>query len=270
MPIENVRLEYRGNIAIVTINRPRKRNALNADMFSHLETATAQLNANLPRVVILTGEGDTAFCTGFDVHPDNPMSEHLLKAVERKDKSLARKSIGRVREVTDALTALPVPIIAAVNGQAYGGGAEIAARCDLRVMDSDAVICFSETRLGLMPDFGGTPSLVRLVGPSVAADLILTARKISAQEALELKLVNRISAPGKSLEAAIALAETIAANGPKAVRAALEVIRRSPDLPLSDALALEIDNAAALIASGEFLHGVAAFLEKKTPVFPED
>jgi len=269
MPEENVKLEYRGKIAIVTINRPRRRNALNADMFSHLEAVVAKIKANLPRVVILVGEGDTAFCAGFDVHPDNPMSEYLLKAAENEDKALALKSIGRVREVTDTLTALPVPIIAAVNGQAYGGGAEIAMRCDLRVMDPAAVICFSETRLGLMPDFGGTPSLVRLVGPSVATDLILTARKISANEALELKLVNRISAPNKSLDEAIALAETIAANGPKAVRAALAVIRRSPDLPLPDALELELDSATALIASGEFIHGVAAFLEKKEPVFPD-
>ena len=269
MPGGRVILDYRGNIAIVTINRPRRRNALNADMFSHLEAVIAQLKENLPRVVILVGEGDTAFCAGFDVHPDNPMSEYLLKAAENKDKSLALKSIGRVREVTDALMALPVPIISAVNGQAYGGGAEIAMRCDLRVVDPAAVICFSETRLGLMPDFGGTPSLVRLVGPSVAVDLILTARKISANEALELKLVNRISAPNKSLDEAIALAETIATNGPKAVRAALAVIRRSLDLPLGDALALEIDTATALIASGEFIHGVAAFLEKKAPVFPD-
>jgi enoyl-CoA hydratase/carnithine racemase len=149
------------------------------------------------------------------------------------------------------------------------GGAEIATRCDLRVMDPDAVICFSETRLGLMPDFGGIPSLVRIVGPSFAADLILTARNVSAQEALDLKLVNRVSAPGKAIEDALTLAETIASNGPRAVRAALEVIRRSQDMPLKAALALELERAVDLVVSGEFIYGVSAFLEKKPPEFSD-
>ena len=269
MSEESVNLDYRGNIAIVTVNRPQKRNAFNAAMFSHLAEVTTQLRANLPRVVILTGEGQTAFCAGFDVHPDNPLSADFLKAAENNDEAPARKAIERVREVVDGLIELPVPVIAAINGQAYGGGAEIAVRCDLRVMDPTAVICFAETRLGLMPDFGGSPYLVRLVGPSVAADLILTARKVPANEALLLKLVNRLSAPDNSLNEALALGQTIAANGPKAIRAALEVIRRSPDLPLKESLTLEQDRAISLIASGEFILGVTAFLDKKSPVFPD-
>lgn len=264
----NIRLDGKDHIAILTLDRPDKRNALNAQMFSGLEAAAIELKANLPRALVLTG-GGKAFCAGFDVHPDNPMNEHILQAAAKNDTSLALKSIGRIREVADALMALPIPIIAALNGMAFGGGAEIAVRCDLRVMDPEAVICFSETRLGLMPDFGGTPSLVRLAGPSVAADLILTARKIAAGEALELGLANRVSAPGKALDEAVTLAETIAANGPKAVRAALEVIRKSPDMPLEGALALELKKAVDLVASGEFIYGVSAFLEKKPPEFPE-
>lgn len=269
MPTEEVRVEYRGRTAVVTLDRPEKRNALNARMFSRLETVVEALAADLPRALVLTGGGDKAFCAGFDVHPDNPMNAHMVEAAENRDTSAALKSIGRIREVVDALVALPIPTIAAVNGMAYGGGAEIAVRCDLRVMDPGAVICFSETRLGLMPDFGGTPSLVRLAGSSVAADLILTARRISAQEAFDLKLANRISAPGKALDEALALAETIAANGPKAVRAALEVIRRSQDMPLCDALALELERAVDLVASGEFINGICAFLEKIPPEFPD-
>ena len=269
MPAETVRLEFKKHVAVITLDRPDKKNALNAQMFSLLEAAVREIEMNPPRVLVVTGEGDKAFCAGFDVHPDNPMNEYMLQAVADKNTSEALKSIGRIREVADALIALPVPIVAAVNGLAFGGGAEIAVRCDLRVMDPDAIICFSETRLGLMPDFGGIPSLVRLAGPSIAADLVLTARKVSAQEALDLKLVNRISAPGKAFEEALALAETIAANGPGAVRSALEVIRSSQDMPLEDALALELKKAVDLVMSGEFIYGVAAFLEKKPPEFPE-
>ncbi len=270
MTEKNITLTYQGKIAIITLNKPQKRNALDANMWSQLEEVITELKVNLPRVVILVGQGDIAFCAGFDVHPDNSMLVGLLESAEKHDEAPARKSIGRVREVTDSLIELPVPIIAAINGQAYGGGAEIAMRCDLRVMDPAAVICFSETRLGLMPDFGGTPSLVRLVGPSVATDLVLTARKVTADEALALRVINRISNPGKSLDDAIALGETISANGPKAVRSALEVIRRSQDLSLSDALTLELNRAVSLISSGECIHGVTAFLGKTTPVFPDE
>jgi len=268
MSAGNIHLEAKDHVAILTLDRPEKRNALDAQMFTGLEAAVGKLKASLPRALVLTGNGK-AFCAGFDVHPDNPMNEHMLQAAAEKDTSLALKSIGRIREVADALMALPIPIVAALNGLAFGGGAEIAVRCDLRVMDPDAVICFSETRLGLMPDFGGTPSLVRLVGPSVATDLILTARRVTAPEALDLSLVNRVSTPGKALDEAVALAKTIAGNGPKAVRAALEVIRKSPDMPLEDALALELKKAVDLVASGEFIYGVSAFLEKKPPEFPD-
>ena len=164
---------------------------------------------------------------------------------------------------------LPVPIIAAINGLAYGGGAEIATRCDLRVMDADALICFSEVRLGLMPDHGGVVGLTRLLGASRAADLILTARKVGAEEALQMGLINRISPPGKALEDARELARAIAENGPRAVRHALKVIRRTVDISTMDALELETEEAVTLIAGGECIHGITAFLSKIKPVFPE-
>jgi enoyl-CoA hydratase/carnithine racemase len=177
--------------------------------------------------------------------------------------------LGELRAILDRLFALPIPIIAAVNGLAYGGGAELASRCDLRVLDPAATICFSETKLGLMPDWGGGVALTRLIGPARAADLILTGRKIDANEAMALGLANRVSAPGASVAEAIALAESIASNGPRAVRSALEVIRRTPDMPLQEALALELDRASALIASGECVFGIGAFLSRTPPSFPD-
>jgi enoyl-CoA hydratase len=160
-----------------------------------------------------------------------------------------------------------VPIIAALGGLAYGGGAEIAARCDLRVADPRATLCFSEVRLGLMPDLGGGVALARLVGAGRAADLILTARKVRAEEALALGLVNRGSEQGASLDEALALAQEIAANGPRAVRAALAVIRGNADLSWREALHGELEAAAQLIASGECQVGIAAFLSRTPPQF---
>ena len=229
----------------------------------------AELKSSLPRVIVLTGAGDKAFCSGFDVNPENPLLKPLLAAMESHDKGPAYELIRRVRTSTDSLVSLPIPIIAAINGLAYGGGAEIAARCDLRVMDSKAVICFSEVRLGLMPDPGGVVGLTRLVGASQAADLILTARKVGAEEALQLGLTNRISAPGKALEEALCLALAITQNGPRAVRHALSVIRKTVDLTTQEALELETEEAVTLIASGESIHGVAAFLTRQKPEFPE-
>jgi enoyl-CoA hydratase len=264
-----VDLERRGRVAVVTFNRPRRKNSLDEHMWSCIEKIAASLRESLPRAVVITGAGDEAFCSGFDVNPENPQVARLADAVQNHLKGPAMELIRRVRTGADSLVCLPVPVIAAVNGLAYGGGAEIASRCDLRVIDPQAVFCFSEVKLGLMPDHGGVVGLTRLIGPSKAADLILTGRKVSAGEAVALGLVNRISAPGKALEEAMELAEAIVENGPHAVRHALKVIRRTPDLTCDQALALETLEAVDLIASGECIAGIAAFLTKQKPEFPD-
>lgn len=264
-----ISVKRQGHIAIMTLDRPAKHNALDQHMWDCLDKSVTDLGQNLPRVIVLTGAGDKAFCAGFDVHPDNPLLTPLLAAAESRDKGPADELIRRVRTSTDKLVSLPVPIIAAINGLAYGGGAEIASRCDLRVMDPQAVFCFSEVRLGLMPDHGGVVGLTKLVGASRAADLILTARKVDAQESLQLGLTNRITAPGKVLEDALDLALSIAQNGPRAVRHALCVIRKIHDLTTRDALDLETQEAVDLIASGESIHGVTAFLTRQKPDFPD-
>lgn len=269
MKRESIIIERRGHVGIVTINRPEKRNAFDEALFHALEKATAELSAGLPRAVVITGAGEKAFSAGFDVSPDNPMIKRIVDAASRKDPGPARELIGAIRRAYDGFTALPVPLIAAINGLAFGGGAELAVRCDLRVMDPGAVICFSETSLGLMPDHGGGAALSGLVGTSRAADLILTGRRVGADEALALGIINRISGEGRALEEAIALAETIAANGPRAVRSALAVIRERQNHSYREMLSMEAEMAAALISSGECFHGVGALLEKKKPVFPD-
>lgn len=263
-----VRLERKGPIAILTLERPAKKNALNQDVWRALEAALRELEAKLPRAVVLTG-APPAFCAGVDVHPGNPMSAAMMQGIQDKSAERPRATLTEMRRVVDALVALPVPVIGAINGLAFGGGAEIAARLDMRVADREATLCFSEVRLGLMPDLGGGVALTRLVGPARAADLILTARRVGADEALRLGLVDRVSETGKSLELAVEVAQAIAGNGPRAVRSALEVIRKTADLTAAEALALELGLAAELIASGECVHGVSALFSKTEPEFPD-
>ena len=266
---ERVLLERRGRAAILTINRPERLNTMNLAFFEALDVALDAIEADLPRALIVTGAGDRAFSAGFDVNPDNPMVAELMKGLQNKDREAAYQLLARCRRSVDRLAGVPVPVIAAINGLAYGGGAEISSRCDLRVMDPDAVISFSEVRLGLMPDWGGGPALVRMVGRSRATDLFVTARKVSAQEALSLGLANRVSEPGKVLECALQVAEEIGANGPRAVRAALKIMRTTLDLDFEAALDAEINEAADLIASGECIHGITALMSKTKPDFPD-
>lgn len=263
-----VHIERLGAVAVITLDRPARRNALDEAMWLALGRAADELAGRLPRAVVLTGAGDT-FSAGMDVNPDNPQVARLVAAVASGDTAPPRAMLDGIHAVLARLFALPVPLIAAVGGLAYGGGAEIATRCDLRVVDPAATICFSEVRLGLMPDLGGGVALARLLGPGRAADLILTARKLDAREALALGFANRVSAPGAARAEAIALAEQIAGNGPRAVRAALDILRRATDLPWRDAVAAEVDAAAHLIATGECQQGIAAVLGRTTPRFAD-
>ncbi len=268
MTAAGVRLERNDNIATIILDRPGRRNTLNATMWTELAAVVAELETSLPMVVVITGAGESAFCAGMDVNPDNPQIKAVMDAVGCHERAPVEQLISELRSVMDRLVSLPVPIIAALNGNAFGGGAELAVRCDLRVMDPDARLCFSEVRLGLMPDWGGGVALTRLAGPGIAGELILTGRSIKAERALRLGLINRVSASGKALEEALAMAQTIAENGPRAVRSALALIRQTPDLTYAAALDLEYEKAVSLITSGECIHGIAAFISKEKPQFP--
>jgi len=265
-----IAIERKGRLALVTMRRPQRMNAFNQAMFAELEKTARELSIPpTPRAVILTGAGDDAFCAGFDVNPDNPMVAEMARGLEHGQIEPIQGCIEALRASVDRFVSLPIPIIAAINGKAFGGGAELAVRCDLRVMDPAAQICFSEVRLGLMPDWGGGVTLTHLVGSAVAGDLILTARRIGAHEAMQLGLVNRVSAPGNAVGTAMELAEMILSSGPRAVRCALKVIRTGRNLSLADALDLEKRTAIDLIASGECLYGIGAFLSREQADFPD-
>ena len=153
MKPEGIDVERKGPLAVVTLRRPHRLNAFNRAMFDQLEDAARKLSAApVPRAVIVTGAGPDAFCSGFDVNPDNPMVARMARAMEQRDKEPISRSIARLRAAVDRFVALPVPVIAAINGKAFGGGAELAVRCDLRVMDPAAEICFFRGPPG--PDAG--------------------------------------------------------------------------------------------------------------------
>ena len=267
--METIRLERNGHVAHLILNRPERRNAFNEAMWSALEQRTEEIRAAMPRVLVASGNPTGGFSAGFDVNPDNPMVVAFIQALEQGDRHPAERLIARMRTAVDNLTRLPIPVIAAITGDAFGGGAELAIRCDMRIMSAEARLCFSEVTLGLMPDWGGGVALTRLAGRARAAELILSGEPVTATAAEAMGLTNRVCAPADVVSQAMGLARRIAANGPEAVRRALSIIRDTPDLPEAAALALESRRAVDLIMTGECVHGIGAFLEKRDPVFQD-
>jgi len=266
----DVTLERHDTVALITLDRPERQNAIDERMVARLGEAVNELESALPRAIVVTGGGSDAFSAGLDIRPgSNPAAAALLQAVQQQDRGAIEKLLARLRQPVDRLMSLPVPVIAAVNGIAFGAGAEIVARCDLRVADAGAIFCFINTRMGLMPSFGGVPALTRLVGPARAADLLLSARKFRATEALGLGMLNRLAEPGMAAEEALKFANSIASNGPRAVRATLRVLRESAGVSLDEGLQMELGAAAGVFASGEFAYGLQAIQDQTEAEFPD-
>ena len=257
-----VTLQRRGELALVTLDRPAKLNALDQPMWEAMEAVLQELSAALPRAVVITGAGD-AFCAGHDIHPDSPLTAAMAKGMFAGDPTPVRDTLRQLKETLGKLAALPVPTIAAINGKAYSGGVELTLCCDLRVMDANAVICLQETRLGMMPDLGGTVRLISLIGRARALDLIYTSRKVRAEEAMALGLVNRVAPPGDCLAAALELAGQIALNGPAAL-AGVKAVALHLDVKEQD-FEVETEQAVATILSGEPDEGVSAWMARRPP-----
>ncbi|MDX2207461.1 MAG: enoyl-CoA hydratase-related protein [Gemmatimonadales bacterium] len=244
-------------IAVVTINRPDKLNALNAQVFSDLSDLLDRIKGDQTiRAVIVTGAGPKAFVAGADIGE--------LAAVDGAEG--ARLS-ARGQAVFRDLERLPIPVIAAVNGFALGGGCELAMACHLRLAAPAAKFGQPEVKLGLIPGYGGTVRLPRLVGRGRALELLLTARVIDAEEALRIGLVERIVAADALLDEARAMARTILAMGPRAVALCLSTVDAALDLDLDAALAVEAGAFGAACASDDKREGTAAFLEKRPAAF---
>jgi enoyl-CoA hydratase len=246
------------HILLVTLNRPNVSNALNTRMGLDLMEVFEQLAIDLEdlRVAIVTGQGDKAFCAGGDLKERNGMSDESWRAQHLIFERMVR-----------AMMACPIPLLAAVNGAAYGGGCEIAAASDFVYAASTARFALTEVTLGIMPGAGGTQNLARAVGERRAKELILSGLPFTALEAEAWGLVNRVVEPAVLVESTLAIARRIAANGPLAVRQAKQAIHRGLQMSVWDGLAFEIEAYNRLVTTEDRREGVLAFNERRKPVF---
>jgi enoyl-CoA hydratase len=254
MPLDNITIEREGAIAIVTVNRPQALNALNQATLAELAVAIDEVAADdALRALIITGAGGRAFVAGADITE--------LRQVESS--TAAGRFSERAHAVLQKLVELPKPVIAAINGFALGGGLELALACDIRLAAEEAVLGLPEVSLGIMPGWGGTTRLVRLVGPGLAKLLIFTGGRVSAKEAQQLGIVERVVPAGELMTEARALATKIAELPPLAIAAAKQSINRSHDISLVDANAYEAALFGQLAVTDDAREGTTAFLEKR-------
>jgi enoyl-CoA hydratase len=257
MTFDNLLLEHDGSVAILTINRPKVLNALNRQTLDELGGAVAALRADENvRVVIVTGAGDKAFVAGADIG-------ELALVTPTSGRDVA----ARGQQVMNSIEQLGKPVIAAINGYALGGGCELAMACTVRIAAETAKLGQPEINLGLVPGYAGTQRLARLVGRGRALELLLTGDQISAQEAHRIGLVNRVVPAAALMTEARALATTLAAKAPVAVRYILDAVHTGLDMTLPDAQALEAALFGLVAGTDDMREGTTAFLQKRRPEF---
>ena len=257
MPHENLTIERDGPVAVITVTRPAVLNALNNETITELEGAVRALTAdNEVRAVILTGAGDKAFIAGADIGELaalNPVAAEALAA--------------RGHALCQAIERMGKPVVAAVNGYALGGGCELAMACTLRIAAETAKLGQPEIALGLLPGYGGTQRLPRLVGSGRALEIMLTGAPIDAQEAWRIGLVNRVVPRDELMPQAVELARTVAAQAPIAVRYILAAVREGLGMTLVDGCAHEAGLFGLAAATSDWREGTSAFLEKRPARF---
>ncbi len=249
--------EQKGEVAILTLNRPDVRNAFN---FAMLRALKAEVDAArfdpAVRVVIVTGAGTQAFCAGADLKERATLTEVQV-----------REFIYTIRNTFTDIEHLPKPVIAAVNGAAFGGGTELALACDIRVAAESASLGLTETRLAIIPGAGGTQRLPRLIGRGKAKELIFTGRRVPAPEALAMGMVERVVPDEKLLDEALSLADEICQGGPIAIAQAKYAINQGLETDLATGLAIESNAYWITIPTQDRLEGLTAFREKRKPVY---
>jgi enoyl-CoA hydratase len=257
MAYENILVEKRDGIGYVTINRPKKLNALSIKTVKELTDAFEKLGRDKKvGVVILTGSGEKSFVAGADI-PEFAK----LKPDGARDYAI------RGQKLLNLIERLGKAVIAAVNGYALGGGCEIAMACTMRIAANNALLGQPEVNLGLIPGYGGTQRLPRLVGKGRAYEMILSAKPIDAVAAERIGLVNKVVPQAELMETCEKMAKTIAKRGPLAVKYCLEAVDRGLNMSLDDGLALEADLFGLVFGSKDVREGVKAFNEKRNPDF---
>ena len=247
-----VRYETEGATGILTIDRPKALNALNSEVLDDLGAVLDGVDLETIRVLILTGSGDKSFVAGADIGEMSTLSKEEGTAFGKKGNDLFRR-----------IETFPIPVIAAINGFALGGGNEIAMSCDFRICSDNAVFGQPEVGLGITPGFGGTQRLARLVGPGMAKQLVYTARNIKADEALRIGLVNQVTTQEDLLPTAKKLAAVIAGNAPIAVRACKKAINDGLQQDMDQAVVTEENLFGSCFETEDQREGMANFLRKK-------
>ena len=254
MPYNILKPEIREGIALVTISRPQALNALNSDFFREMNAWLDEVGKNADvRVMILTGEGK-AFVAGADIAEMADMGPEAGKKFSLTGQATFQR-----------LEDMAIPVIAAVNGFALGGGCELAMACDIRIASTNAKFGQPEVNLGLIPGYAGTQRLSRIVGLSNALYLLMTADMIPAAEAFRMGLVQKVTEPEQLLDEAWNMARKIASKGPLAVKNVKKVTRSGMELPFPDACSLEAEYFGNSFGNGESGEGMKAFLEKRNP-----
>ena len=257
MLFENLLLETREQIAFVTVNRPQVRNALNEKTVEELDACFSGIQQDPEvRVVILTGSGEKAFVAGADIN-------ELAKYSPRE----AMKSAQRGQAVLSRIETMGKPTIAAINGFALGGGCELALACTIRIASETAQMGQPEVKLGIIPGFGGSQRLPRLIGRGMALQMILTGELLSAHDAFHWGLVNQVVPADQLMAAAEAIARKIIANGPLAVQYCMDSVHRGLNMTLEEGLHLESTLFGMSFDSEDMREGTRAFLEKRPARF---
>jgi enoyl-CoA hydratase len=257
LDIENVQLRREAPLGWIVINRPDKLNALNAETIRNLYSAFLSLRDD-PEIkcVILTGAGDKAFVAGADI-----------SELARLDQASGRDYVLEGQELTKLIERYRKPVIAAINGFALGGGTELALACHIRIASENAKMGQPEVKLGLIPGFGGTQRLARLVGKGIAMELVLSGKMIDAQEALAIGLVNRVVPPSDLISTCETLAGEMIANAPLALEYSIRAINEGLDRSLPEGLLLEAELFGTACSSEDSDEGTKAFLEKRKANF---
>lgn len=257
MAYETIIFSVEENVGVIKFNRPKALNAINQSVVDELNDALNQVeNDDSIRVLILTGEGEKAFVAGADI-------SHMAKFSPLEAQKFARDG----QDLLFRLERLPIPVIACVNGFALGGGSEIAMACDFIYASEKAKLGQPEINLGIIPGFGGTQRLSRLVGKAMAKELCMTGVMISAREAKEIGMVNKVFPPDQLWEETLKTAKTLASKGRFSINAVKYCIERGYDVNLRDGCFMEGDAFALCLASPDGKEGMTAFLEKRKPEF---